>query len=83
LGYTPKCPIDTSLAELGTPHDFRDGRTIGPQSSVLPDLFHLLLVNPADKFRSQEETLAPARDRLLPIGADLQRLQIALLKFRG
>src|SRR6478752_3735068 len=36
LGCTPKCPIDTGLAELGTPYDFRDGRTISPQG------FHLL-----------------------------------------
>jgi hypothetical protein len=36
LGYTSKCPIDTGLAELGAPHDFRDRRTICPQG------FHLL-----------------------------------------
>jgi hypothetical protein len=28
FGSTPKCPIDTGLAKLGTPHDFWDGRTI-------------------------------------------------------
>ena len=31
LGCTPKCTIDTGLAELGAPHDFRDGRTVFPQ----------------------------------------------------
>ena len=36
LGCTPKCPIDTGLAELGTPYDFRDGRTVFQQG------FHLL-----------------------------------------
>src|SRR6478672_8917423 len=36
FGSAPKCPIDTGLAKLGTPHDFRDGRTISPQG------FHLL-----------------------------------------
>ncbi len=30
FGSTPKCPIDTGLAKLGTPHDFRDGGTISP-----------------------------------------------------
>ena len=36
LGCTPKCPVDTGLAELGTPHDFRDCRTVFPQG------FHFL-----------------------------------------
>src|SRR4029077_3094462 len=36
LGCTPKCPIDTGLAKLGTPHDFRDGNTVCPQG------FHFL-----------------------------------------
>jgi hypothetical protein len=46
----------------------------------LSRLLHLILVNSADELSSQEESLVPALELLLPVSAYFQAFEMARLK---